>query len=79
VGSGAPVDLNITVGFADGSPPVPLADALPLRPGNDVQVRCAVPAGHHPALFWLDATGALSQNDLERLPDSPPGMEHWPR
>jgi hypothetical protein len=66
-------DLDISVGFADGSASVPLVETLPLRTGNDIQVRWAAPAGHHAALFWLDTEGKLSNPEAKLLPDTAAG------
>jgi serine/threonine protein kinase len=38
-----------------------LKHALPLRTGDKIRIRCAVPAGYHASAFWLDPEARLTE------------------
>ena len=38
-----------------------LKDALPLRTGDRLRIRCAIPSGYRASAFWYDSEGRLSE------------------
>jgi hypothetical protein len=51
----------------------PLLQALPVRSGDEVQIRCRVPEGQHVAMYLVNSSGKLRL--LERYPASNSGRE----
>ncbi|MBI4600447.1 MAG: protein kinase [Planctomycetes bacterium] len=57
--SGGAAAIGIQLAVTRGADSPRLADALPLRNGDEIRVRFETPAGLEVALFWLDTEGKL--------------------